>query len=212
MWSASAMQRIGKREEQQDRWLLDEAAGTYAVFDGLGGHRDGALAASTATAALQNRLDAGDTIADALNKTNDAVLDLDPDSRRMSAYGCPGTTVAGICVPQNTVFWCGDSHVYRLRAGVMDRLTKPHVIWGSRLLACLGMPGDHRSDALPLDPLPGDQYLICSDGLDCLPPEAVERIWRSTNNPQHAVDQLLEAAVAHARYSDNITVVAVAAN
>ena len=205
-WAVASATHIGKRSEQQDRALVSD--GFYAVFDGLGGHRDGALAAETARDTMADCLDDGSTVLDAANAANEAVLDLDPNSRRMSAHGCPGTTLAGICPAHNTVVWCGDSHVYRYRNGDLIRLTKPHGI-GRWLSKCLGTPGKNKSDGLPLDPLPGDTYLICSDGLDHLPLDEVRDILDDGGvaSMQHVADALIDAAVAHENCSDNITVV-----
>ena len=205
-WSVASATHIGKRSEQQDRALVGDDF--YAVFDGMGGHRNGALAAETARDTMKERIAAGDTALDAANAANEAVLDLDPYSRKMSSQGCPGTTLAGICPAQNTVIWCGDSHVYRLRDGDLTRLTEPHGV-GRWISKCLGMPGKNRSEGLSLDPLPGDTYLICSDGLDHLPIDEVCDILclLAIADVQDVTDALISAAAEHENCSDNITVV-----
>ena len=148
-------------------------------------------------------LDDGSTVLDAANAANETVLDLDPYSRHMSSRGCPG-----IHPGQNTVIWCGDSHVYRYRDWHLTRLTDPHGI-GRWLSKCLGMPGKNKSDGLPLDPFRGDVYLICSDGLDHLPLDEVRDILDDVDliSVRYVADALIDAAVAHENCSDNITVV-----
>ncbi len=185
----------GNRKDNQDRVAIavgNESA-LLMVFDGMGGHSDGAVAAETALAAVQKVFEATpQPIFDpqgflylAMSAAHEAVVnvarDLDVDLR-------PRATCAVCLVQDDACYWVhvGDSRIYLLRDAAVHRVTRDHshvevliaegVISRSEALehpmrnyveSCLG--GD---DALPGITVsrrhelhPGDVLLLCSDGL-----------------------------------------------
>lgn len=118
----------------------------------------------------------------------------------------------------------GDSRMYRLRRGKLERLTDDHSLVGelvragriswedarthprrNQLQRALGVAGEVKVDLHELEILPGDRYLICSDGMwGALEEEEVTRIM-SEREPEAAVRQLIDRSV-HEDGSDNVTV------
>ena len=122
---------IGDREENQDRVGIVAAADAILlmVFDGMGGHSDGALAADTAlqivsdafTKASKPLLDPQGFLYSTLALAHDAVV---AAGSEVAIDFRPRATCALALVQDGGVFRAhiGDSRVYQLRAGqVMDR-------------------------------------------------------------------------------------------
>lgn len=144
-----------------------------------------------------------------------------PDGRGM------GTTVVGLFRVAGTdrliVFHAGDSRLYRLRDGELKLMTRDHSLYqawldkGQRgtapprniIVRALGN-GEHVDPEIAvLSVLPQDAYLLCSDGLNGMVPDAmIARILEHTARlrPQDACAILVEAA-NKAGGNDNITVV-----
>jgi serine/threonine protein phosphatase PrpC len=115
---------LGDREDNQDRAavLVTENAALMLVFDGMGGHSDGAKAAETGlksvqkmfTSARQPIFDPQGFLYLALSRAHDSVVglgaDLDVDFR-------PRATCAICLVQEGYAFWAhvGDSRIYQVR-------------------------------------------------------------------------------------------------
>lgn len=161
-WELTAASAQGPRKEQQDAWHGD--ARHLLVCDGLGGHRDGALAAATAKGVLAALPDA----------------DLDEDGyraliRRAAGHVTalaevgedfpPGTTMAGALLTDGAVIvgWSGDSRVYAESGGELWQVTQDHAVWG--LERCLGGGLDAAPETWILEPRAGDRYIAVTDGI-----------------------------------------------
>jgi PPM family protein phosphatase len=184
----------GARESNEDQWRCGGAGELrYAVLaDGAGGHRDGALAAHCAVEQVEASLkDAdGDFSPTALTQAIDAA------HRRVqreqgNAQGLQrmhATIVAlWIDASRGRALWShvGDSRLYRIRHGTLERLTSddsvvqrmldagllserqaqehPHK---NHLVAALGMPEGVEPHTLQeaAELNDGDAYLLCTDG------------------------------------------------
>jgi serine/threonine protein phosphatase PrpC len=134
-----------RSHRDEDRLLVDPQAALYGVFDGAGGHGDGAGAASVAAeavnrwvrAGLPGCLDLADVAAlleRALEEADVAVAAL--DSGRPEANTSPSATTASIAVicrrPANpsrlvaVIANLGDSRVQLLHAGRLETVTLDH--------------------------------------------------------------------------------------
>ncbi|MEZ4314680.1 MAG: protein phosphatase 2C domain-containing protein [Polyangiaceae bacterium] len=122
----------------------------------------------------------------------------------------------------------GDSRVYRLRAGELTRLTEDHSRAAEYLRAhgtqadpaitrrhegtltrCLGARSEVMVDVGYDHHLPGDAYLLCSDGLWSVVPEStLARILTETVDPGQAAEQMILEA-NRAGGPDNVTAVIV---
>ena len=115
---------LGDRQDNQDRAavVVSEDAALMLVFDGMGGHSDGAKAAETGIKVVQDMfMSAPQPIFDpqgflymALSRAHDVVVelgrDLDVDFR-------PRATCAVCLVQEGHAFWAhiGDSRIYQVR-------------------------------------------------------------------------------------------------
>jgi serine/threonine protein phosphatase PrpC len=115
---------LGDREDNQDRAavVVSEDSALMLVFDGMGGHSDGAKAAETGlkvvqdmfTSSKQPVFDPQGFLYMALSRAHDAVValgtDLDVDFR-------PRATCAVCLVQEGRAFWAhiGDSRIYQVR-------------------------------------------------------------------------------------------------
>ncbi len=134
-----------RSHRDEDRLLVDPAAGLYGVFDGAGGHGDGAAAASVAAETVNRRVRAGlpscrnvDDVAAlldaALEAADAAVAEL--DAGRTNSATSPSATTATVAVicrraaePSRLVAVIanlGDSRVQLLRAGRLSTVTLDH--------------------------------------------------------------------------------------
>ena len=187
----------------------------FAVFDGIGGERDGDKAAFTAAKTAAEFSFAG-SFPERLNQfchaANHSVLDLSGNA----AGGACGTTMALLQVgPKGVgVANLGDSPIYRLHNHQLNKVTKDHVLTTvgrskSPLTQYLGVPDEQirltpYMTTMPLDE--GDIYLLCSDGLtDMVEINQIGQIL-SENDVSHAADILAETALENGG-SDNITII-----
>lgn len=123
----------------------------------------------------------------------------------------------------------GDSRCYRLRDGAIEQLTRDHSLLNDYLqimpnlteaqreelpknviTRALGMHDAVAVDMQPIDPQPGDVYLLCSDGLSGMltDPELLRIVTENGGDVERAARELVRAANANGG-DDNITVVLV---
>jgi len=115
---------LGDRKDNQDRGAIvvsDEAA-LMMVFDGMGGHSDGAIAAQTGLKVVQDLFTASRMpvfdpqgfLYMALSRAHDEVVDL---GRDLAVDFRPRATCALCLVQESGAFWAhiGDSRIYQVR-------------------------------------------------------------------------------------------------
>jgi protein phosphatase len=198
-----------------------------AIADGVGGAVGGEVASSLTITALQP-LDAGD-ITEPQSALQQAALDADAAIRDRvaddNALNGMSTTLTAILASDGalTLGHIGDSRAYRLRAGQLEQLTKDHTVvqtlldegqiteaeavnhprrsWIVRALDGRGHP---ELDLVPLDVQDGDRLLVCSDGLSDYVDRADIADGLAADDPQDAVEQLIDLAL-RAGAPDNVT-------
>jgi serine/threonine protein phosphatase PrpC len=208
----------------------------FAVADGLGGHQGGEVASAAAVEPLA-RLDgrsfkdageAAEALAAAIREANEAILDRaagDP-----ALYGM-GTTVTAAVAGGGylQLAHVGDSRAYLLRGGTLEQLTTDHTVVGelvrrgrltpqqaavhperSILTRAVGLDPRVPVDLPdPLEVQPGDQLLLCSDGLtEAVADGRIAELLSAAPDGQVACRSLIDAA-NDAGGPDNITVVLV---
>jgi len=153
-------------------------------------------------------------------------------ARHVPAQRGMGTTLSLLLIARDKVFTAhvGDSRIYRLRAGALWQMSEDHSLLNEMrrglsmsptLLAQLDgrtrnqitrAVGVHESvdvDVEVSDALPGDRYLLASDGLHGLLSEAAIAGVIVENDISLVADRLVDAANA-AGGKDNITAIAIA--
>lgn len=156
----------------------------------------------------------------------------DASTRNQAVHGM-GTTVVGAlyCQERNRLYVAhvGDSRAYRLRDGQIRLLTRDHSLLNDYLVImpemsaaqqaelprnvitrALGMQDSVNVDLLPSDALPGDTYLLCSDGLTGMvqDSEILAIAERTLPDAEKTVQELVQRANDNGG-DDNITVVVV---
>jgi len=169
-----------------------------ALCDGMGGHAGGEVASADTLANLKffftdlpKGLDAGG-FNEAMNEWLHSINNvLDSKGIDYPSYRDMGTTLVAMAYYEHRFFWinCGDSRLYRLHDGRLNQITIDHSysnLMGSKkktspmITNCIG--GGCRTSYLDLvefteDVLPGDTFMLCSDGLSDLVEDAeIERL------------------------------------
>jgi protein phosphatase len=218
---AGAATDIGKiRRRNEDSALV--STGIYAVADGMGGHAGGDVASNLAVVALRRLADLPARgpydVRDELARANDDIL---AAAAQEPALGGMGTTVTGlslVCLDgaeRWVVFNIGDSRVYRFADGKLEQLTTDHIAPESVtqrrgvITRALGTAPGPEPDLWVRLAIPGERYLVCSDGLPLeLDDQDIAEILDLHPDPQQAADELVRLAVV-AGGRDNVTVVVV---
>jgi protein phosphatase len=163
----------------------------FAVADGLGGHRGGAIASRIALKVIKNEFHKwpGDETPDrlvsrAMQKANQRVFCVAQTNPEL--FHKMQTTLTVVVLNQDTltIGHIGDCRLYRLREDRIKVLTRDHTMANDMLQMHLispeqasQHPGRHQltrsvggemfmnAEILCEQALPGDTYLLCSDGL-----------------------------------------------
>ncbi|HEX9342520.1 MAG TPA: Stp1/IreP family PP2C-type Ser/Thr phosphatase [Actinomycetota bacterium] len=205
-----------------------------AVADGLGGHQAGEIASATAIEPVA-KLDgqpfptpeaARDAVVAAIEQGNQAVIE---KAVAHDEYWGMGTTLTAAIVGDGwlQLGHVGDSRAYLLRDAILRQLTNDHTIVAeavrqgrlspgeashhperSILTRAVGLDPNLRVEAPPAFELePGDQVLLCSDGLtEPVDEDQIALLLATTSDGQAACDALIDTA-NEAGGPDNITVI-----
>lgn len=126
---------LGDRQDNQDRAaiVVSENAALILVFDGMGGHSDGARAAEVGLKTVQDRfmaatqpiLDPQGFLYMALSAAHDAVVQAGSD---VAVDFRPRATCAVCLVQEGGAFWAhiGDSRIYHVRDGSVRVRSRDH--------------------------------------------------------------------------------------
>ncbi|SHE35940.1 Stp1/IreP family PP2C-type Ser/Thr phosphatase [Desulforamulus putei] len=209
--------------------------GLFAVADGMGGHKAGEIASSTALNYLAENLrevlpgtrDIQSSLLRILEEANLRVYRL---STEFEQYRGMGTTVtAGVFMGYHLVIaHIGDSRAYLVRGNEITQLTEDHSLVGEMLryggiteeqalnhpqrnvlTRAMGTAPSVKFDIYTQNLLPGDKILFCSDGLvNHLRPEEIKEIITSQRDLDLTVKILLDTALERGGL-DNITMILV---
>ena len=119
------------RTTNEDSFLEAPDLGLWVIADGMGGHEAGQVASATIVHALEAmpKLSSGEDteacVRERIAAANDRLLAL---SEEIFGGRTIGSTVALLILRPDgaTCLWAGDSRIYRLRQGRLQRLTRDH--------------------------------------------------------------------------------------
>ena len=224
--------RVRKRNE--DSLLVMPERSLFAVADGMGGHRGGAVASSLAIDALQDAFDreafegrvqsTGNVprrareLAAAVHMTNECVRSMAFADRELSDMGT--TLVAARFSPNKQRLYVGhvgDSRCYRLRQGKLRQLTTDHTMASlgvkgpsaNHLYQAIGVSPGLAIDLIVDKPQDDDVYVLCSDGLSkMVNDDELRDVLLEHEDLESALYTLIEAANDRGG-NDNVTVIIV---
>lgn len=203
------------------------------VADGMGGHRGGATASRLCVETLgevfHESIETPETLLrDALRAANERVHRTAHGDLELAGMG---TTAVVLLLTPDDGAWVahlGDSRAYLLRDGVLRPLTQDHTLVAAmvqrglieaeaaethprrhELVRCVGFHDEVEPEITRLEVLPGDRFLLCSDGLSGQVDEAEIAAILQRECPRGAVGALVEAANG-AGGRDNVSVLVAA--
>ncbi len=215
------------RELNEDTYYGDAELGLWLVADGMGGHEFGEVASALARDTVVREVRAGRSLSEAIRRADEDII---RHSRQRGESLPMGTTMVAVRVREHRfeLAWVGDSRAY-LWNGQLRQLSSDHsyvqelidqgAITAEQARAhphrnvvtqALGVtdPQDLKVETLAGELKPGQQLLLCSDGLTEEVDDAgiAALVGRSDLSAQECVDQLVAAALDGGG-SDNVTVV-----
>jgi serine/threonine protein phosphatase PrpC len=209
------------RSVNEDDYLLASAASPDFLFagvaDGMGGLAGGAEASRTALRAIAAEIlesaAGGDVAAAVAAGFAAAARRVAETSATVPALREMGTTATVLCVRGDSahVGHVGDSRLYRLRAGAIERLTQDHVVRApdNRLSRCIGAGrSEVQVDQVASPTAAGDRFVLLSDGAWGALADGVVLRLAGRGDAGAAAEALVAHALA-AGSSDNATAVVV---
>jgi protein phosphatase len=199
----------------------------FVVADGMGGAQAGEVASRMAVESFDEGLPQGSPAEGLTHIVEHANRRIHERSQSDAQRAGMGTTVTAAYVGEGevTIAHVGDSRAYLLREGDLIRLTRDHSLVGelvargklteeqaethpqrSVITRALGPEPDVQVDVQAYQARGGDRFLLCSDGLTSMIPEArVKQILEQSSGLEDAGRELI-AAANDAGGRDNITV------
>jgi len=202
------------RRNNEDAYAFDTDAGVAVLADGMGGLEAGEIASRIAVETILDGLRDAKRLSDvavvaAITQANRAVLE-----KSIEKGVEMGTTVVTWLLTgqgQCLIGHVGDSRAYRVRAGILRRLTRDHSMVQQMIdeglineaeaetspnrnviTRALGLTGQVDVDVRSWVHTPGDLYLLCSDGLT----DMVTEVEIQTILADADADKSLESAAA----------------
>ncbi len=236
----SALSDIGlKREKNEDNWniVLDKSGKAigFIIADGMGGYYAGEEASRIAVEEMSkmvlecvsNKLSDAtieEIITNQINIINDMIMDY--SIQNLGGLKSGTTLSVGMVIGDVLhIIHVGDSRVYRIRDGIINRLTEDHSLVAklvkegiisadeanhhpdrNRITRALGFQENFLPDLIKEIILPGDIYIFCTDGLyeDMNDEDILKTV---LEEPRALISQRLIEKAKEYGGSDNITVI-----
>jgi protein phosphatase len=224
-----------RRSNNEDAFHMDAAAGFFALADGMGGAASGEVASGIFVESARESFSsarnpssvesAAERVRGTFLQANAKILGLARQNPRHRGMGCTAELL--VFAGGNYVLGhVGDSRTYLFREGRLKQETRDHSLLQEQIDAGILTPGDAKihslrglisravgvEDTLSVDievgeALPGDIFLLCSDGLtDLVADPAIREVLSLPSDLDGKVDALIGMAKAGGGH-DNVTVV-----
>jgi serine/threonine protein phosphatase PrpC len=229
-------QTIGRRKEQEDAFsIIENQNGVLAVIaDGMGGYANGKLASDTVVNTFseefsQTEVDPnGPFLKNTTNLSNQRILE--------KGTGLPsGSTLLAAVISHGLLYWIsvGDSAIILFRNGELTHLNKKHIFQSvleqqylagkiskeemvnnrkkKRLTSYIGYDGlrELEMNKRPLALLPGDQLILCTDGVyNSISEVEMEEVLSRSSHPNVAAEEIIGRIKAKSFINqDNATII-----
>lgn len=221
-----------KRKHNEDAYAILEDHHLFVIADGMGRHAAGEVASQLCVDAISTAFKGGEfgperqphlprrasRLRGSILLANGRILEA---ARENDAYAGMGTTVVSAYFSPNNqrvyIAHVGDSRCYRLRGGKLSQLTTDHTLGAAGIVGksaavlsrAVGIEENVDVDVTMESPLPGDIYLLCSDGLSrMVAHEEIQATLENTKDLDEANKVLIDKANASGG-RDNITAILV---
>ena len=227
-----------KRKNNEDSLISLPAYGVYCVADGMGGAQDGEVASQAVVDTLEERFVSGadsayavtavasaKIVAMALNKASSWIEQRSQDRGIQGSGSTAMVMVFDKVMPDKAmVVHAGDSRAYMFRAKKLTQITTDHSIASEAGVAdendlppmlrgvitrAVGLKPQVEVEETPVDVMPGDIYMLCSDGLSrMVPDKKMASIFKkkSKGELQTLIDALINEALRLGG-KDNVSVI-----
>ena len=248
--ASSGISNVGlKRGGNEDCFSKEDALGLYVVADGMGGHQAGEVASQIAVDLINKSFRRwveqkayvdelfgfpdisvtiqGNYLLSSIRIANRVVYEMALEHER---YQGMGTTVATLFVTSSLIIAAnvGDSRIYMVRDGHIERLSKDHTIVAEQvemgvmteeeassaplkhvLTRNLGSAENVQAEIFEIEPSNNDRFILCSDGLtDLVSDREILEMAQGEDDPGNLCNQLVEKVLKRGAH-DNTTVVSV---
>jgi protein phosphatase len=238
-----------KREGNEDSFSVEDSLGLYIVADGMGGHLAGEVASQISVEMINKTFRKwveeeateieiygkpdrtlsreGNYILGGIRLANRVVYEMALEQKQ---YHGMGTTVAVLLVTPNMIITAnvGDSRIYLIRDGGLERLSKDHSLVAEQvemgmmteeeaenssmkhvLTRNLGSMEDVEPDIFEIEPSNNDCFVLCSDGLtDLLDDAEIEEMAQEVNEPGDLCREFIDKVLDRGAH-DNTTIISV---
>ncbi|MEE9319803.1 MAG: protein phosphatase 2C domain-containing protein [Granulosicoccus sp.] len=224
-WFSCAVSDVGHvRKTNEDSFLDAREQSLWVVADGMGGHSRGDRASQNIIEKLHD-FEASDTAQASLEDLLERLESANQLCREVSDGQVMGSTVAALYVHDKHAFmlWAGDSRIYRLRDEEFVQLTDDHSLVqelhrlgeltfdeaenhpsANVITRAIGVSDELDVQVRQVDMLPGDRFLLCSDGLFKDVKKNEVRANLELASPKLALDELVALALRRGG-TDNVT-------
>ena len=226
---------VGKRDNNEDAYVVDPGSRFFLVADGMGGQSAGERASGLATEIVPQKLGQLDfdratadqtvkLIDEAVSQANYEIMALGEIDSKLKNMG---TTLTFIVQVAGTMFvgGVGDSRVYLLRGGKLEQLTTDHSLtqalvdagtltleeaanhrYRNVLYRYLGCKeGGQGTSPKQVRPQVGDKFLLCSDGVTGGADDAKLAALLAAGTDPQATAEAIVQAATDGGSKDNIT-------
>jgi serine/threonine-protein phosphatase Stp1 len=220
------------RKLNEDSFCSHPEIGFWAIADGMGGHEGGERASAAIVAALDQVQPApfDALVEDVANAIHGANGEIYAEAQQRGVQ--MGSTAVALVLSEGRfgICWAGDSRAYLLRDELLHQLTIDHTQVQAMLDRGVITPAEAKNhpmkhvlsravgvmpaleiDAFTDEALPGDIFLLCSDGLTAVVAEEEIGAMMHGDSPAEIVDILIAKSIERGA-PDNVTICVVAAN
>jgi protein phosphatase len=247
---ASGISDLGlERVGNEDFFSIDDSLGLYIVADGMGGHSAGEVASQVAVEMIKRGYRRwtedkvpedevfgipdkslsihGNYLLSSIRLANRVVYEM---ATEYEPYHGMGTTIVALLVTQKllVVANVGDSRIYMIRDGRIERMSKDHTIVAEQiemgtlsetdasssplkhiLTKNLGSADSVEPEVFELEPSYNDRFILCTDGLtDLVKEKEILAVTQKLDNPEKICRKLVDLALQRGA-PDNTTVIAI---